>query len=158
MTDDGIIAALAARGLELPRQCLPRGQFLPWTRSGRTVYLAGQICEWNGDVLYRGLVGAAISLDVGAKAAELCALNLLFHLRAACGGNLGQVMRCLRVGAFVNAPQGFQHSPKIADGASELFIALWGQAGRHARTAVGVSALPMDASVEIDAIFETMEN
>jgi enamine deaminase RidA (YjgF/YER057c/UK114 family) len=97
-------------------------------------------------------------LDAGAKVAELCALNLLFHLRAACGGNLGLVMRCLRVGAFVNAPQGFQHSPTIANGASDIFIALWGEAGHHARTAVGVSALPMDASVEIDAIFETMED
>jgi enamine deaminase RidA (YjgF/YER057c/UK114 family) len=66
-------------------------------------------------------------------------------------------MRCLRVGAFVNAPQGFQQSPKIANGASDIFVALWGEAGRHARTAVGVSALPMDASVEIDAIFEAEE-
>jgi len=158
MTDDRIIAALAARGLELPRQCLPRGQFLPWTRSGRTLYLAGQICEWNGEVLYRGSIGAAVSLDEGIKAAELCALNLIFHLRAACGGNLGRVARCLRVGVFVNAPPGFAHSPKIANGASELFIVLWGEAGRHARTAVGVSALPMDASVEVDAIFEAVED
>jgi enamine deaminase RidA (YjgF/YER057c/UK114 family) len=157
MNENRILEALAVRGLELPRLCLPRGQFLPWTRSGRTRYLAGQICEWNGEVLYRGAVGSSLSVEAGVKAAEVCALNLLFHLRSACGGDLGRVGRCLRVGVFVNAASGFEQSPKIANGASELFIALWGEAGRHARTAVGVSALPMDASVEVDAIFEAEE-
>ena len=151
---DAFSAALAARGLQWPERCAPRGRFLPWRRAGTTVYLAGQICEWNGDVPYRGPIGDLVSISDGIKAAELCALNLLFHLREACEGELDRVARCLRVGAFVNARPGFQDSPKVANGASELFIALWGDSGWHARTAVGVAALPMDASVEIDAIFE----
>jgi enamine deaminase RidA (YjgF/YER057c/UK114 family) len=158
MSDEHLLGAFAALGLELPGHCAPRGRFLPWTRSGRTVYLAGQICEWNGEVLYHGSVGASVSIDDGIKAAQVCALNLLFHLRAACGGDLARVTRCLRLGAFVNAPPGFPHSPKIANGASDVLIALWGEAGRHARTAIGVSALPMDASVEVDAIFEAEED
>jgi len=147
-------AVLAARGLQWPERCAPRGRFLPWRRAGTTVYLAGQICEWNGDVPYQGPIGDRVSISDGIRAAELCALNLLFHLREACGGELDRVAGCLRVGAFVNALPGFRDSPRVADGASELFIALWGEAGRHARTAVGVAALPMNASVEIDAIFE----
>lgn len=149
---------LAERGLQLPERCKPRGDFLPWTRHGPLVYLAGQICEWNGEVLFTGTVGDAISLADGIKAAEICALNLLFHLRDACGGDLGRVRRCLRVGAYVNALSGFPDSPRVANGASALFIALWADAGRHARTAIGVSALPMNASVEIDAIFTTEED
>jgi len=156
MTD--IEIRLADMGLSLPERCLPRGDFLPWSRSGRTVYLAGQICEWNGDVMRTGIVGDTVTLEEGESAAEICALNLLFHLKAACGGDLGRVTRCLRVGAFVNAARGFPHSPKVANGASELFISLWGDRGRHARTAVGVSTLPMNACVEVDAIFETEES
>jgi enamine deaminase RidA (YjgF/YER057c/UK114 family) len=158
LSGDRILAELGARGLELPASCAPRGRFLPWTRSRGTIYLAGQICEWNGDVRYRGAVGQAVSIDDAIRAAEICALNLLFHLRAACDGDLARVVRCLRVGAFVNAEPGFSDSPKVANGASDLFIALWGEVGRHARTAVGVSALPMNAAVEIDAIFETGED
>jgi enamine deaminase RidA (YjgF/YER057c/UK114 family) len=152
------LSALATRGLKLPERCAPRGRFLPWRRSGPTIYLAGQICEWNGEVPYKGQVGNHVSITDGIKAAQLCAVNLLFHLRAACEGDLGRVTRCLRVGAFVNAPPGFADSPLVANGASELFIALWGDAGWHVRTAVGVPALPMDASVEVDAIFEARQD
>lgn len=151
-----IEARLAALGARLPESCSPRGLFLPWTRSGQIVFLSGQICEWNGAVGAQGRVGVELDIVTAQKAALTCALNLLFHLRDACGGNLDLVSRCLRVGAFVNAESGFPDSPKIANGASELFIALWGEAGRHARTAVGVSALPMNAAVEIDAIFQVL--
>jgi len=154
VTSDPIETALATQGLSLPERCTPRGQFLPWTRSGALVFLAGQICEWNGVVTETGQVEAAVSRDRAREAAKVCALNLLFHLRDACHGRLSRARRCLRVGAFVNAPPGFPDSPLIANGASELFIALWGEQGRHARTAVGVAALPMNAVVEIDAIFE----
>jgi YjgF/chorismate_mutase-like, putative endoribonuclease len=116
MSDERLHQALAAHALELPNHCAPRGKFLPWTRSGRTVYLAGQICESNGEVVYEGCVDDSISIDVGIKAAQACALNILFHLRAACGGNLVRVTRCLRVGAFVNAPPGFRHSPAQSQG------------------------------------------
>jgi enamine deaminase RidA (YjgF/YER057c/UK114 family) len=155
MRDQALIDKLGALGLQLPDRCEPRGLFLPWIRSGAIVYLAGQISEWNGEVRCQGRVEADVTIDEAQRAATVCALNLLFHLRAACAGDLGQVRRCLRVGAFVNAPPGFCDSPRVANGASQLFISLWGEAGRHVRTAVGVSALPMNATVEIDAIFET---
>lgn len=145
---------LAELGVVLPLKCEPRGLFLPWTKVGNLVYLAGQICERDGEVEAQGRVGVDIAIDTARRAARICATNLLFHLRDACSGDLERVVRCVRVGAFVNAPEGFRDSPKVADGASEVFIALWGDAGRHVRTAVGVAALPANASVEIDAIFE----
>ncbi|WP_341915871.1 RidA family protein [Ferrovibrio terrae] len=153
-----IEARLLELGMALPERCTPRGNFLPYRIEGNLVFLAGQICEWNGSVPYSGPVimdGAAdtgISLDAGRKAAEICALNLLFHLRDACGGQLDRVARVVRVGGFVNCLSGFSQSPAVINGASDLFIALWGENGRHARTAVGVAGLPANASVEVDAI------
>lgn len=155
---------LAALGLSLPDRCDPRGNFLPFERAGRLVFMAGQICEWNGEVPFKGPVlsgdestgesEASISLEDGRKAAEICALNLLFHLRSACDGDLDRVASVVRVGGFVNCRFGFDKSPAVVNGASDLLIALFGDAGRHARTAVGVAGLPANASVEIDAVFE----
>lgn len=151
-------------GLALPEKCDPRGNFLPFERSGALVFMAGQICEWNGAVPYVGPVraadpaddadGVSISLEDGYKAAELCALNLLFHLKAACAGDLGRVTSVVRVGGFVNCQLGFDKSPAVINGASDLFFNVFGEAGRHARTAVGVAGLPANASVEVDAVFE----
>ncbi len=153
---------LADMGLSLPASCTPRGNFLPYDRHDGLVFLAGQICEWNGDVPFSGPVAGpeqqvpasinALSLEEGRKAAEICALNLLFHIRDACGGDLGRVGSIIRVGGFVNCVPGFAHSPAVINGASDLFISLLGEAGRHARTAVGVSGLPANASVEADAV------
>jgi len=130
---------------------------------GHLVFMAGQTCEWNGAIPYVGPVVADdapvpdqrpyIDLATGKTAARLCALNLLFHLRAACDGDLDRLQRVVRVGGFVNCLSGFDKSPAVINGASDLFIELWGDAGRHARTAVGVSGLPGNASVEVDAIF-----
>jgi len=154
---------LMEMGLELPESCAPRGAFLPFRREGRLVYMAGQICEWNGDVPYVGPVlsegqrapagMACIDLEAGRKAAEISALNLLFHLKAAAGGDLDRVDGVIRLGGFVQCLQGFDRSPAVINGASDLLIALYGETGRHARTAVGVSGLPANASVEVDAIF-----
>jgi enamine deaminase RidA (YjgF/YER057c/UK114 family) len=151
---DPIVERLAALGLSLPETCAPRGNFLPYRRCGDTVYLAGQICEWNGTVTPAGKVGQEVAMEQAKDGARTCALNLLFHLRRACGGNLGRVRQCLRVGGFVNCIPGFDAPPAVVNGASDLFIALFGDAGRHARTAVGVAALPAGAAVEVDAIFE----
>ncbi len=155
---------LQRMGLTLPERCDPRGNFLPFERSGNLVFMAGQICEWNGDVPYVGPVRAAgepaqqgevsVSLDDGRKGAQLCALNMLFHLKAACHGDLDLVTSVIRVGGFVNCRFGFNQSPQVINGASDLFIELFGEGGRHARTAVGVAGLPANASVEVDAIFE----
>ncbi len=157
-----IEAKLRAAGLALPDVCKPRGAFLPYRVEGDLVFMAGQICEWNGDVPYTGPVLAdgqasdgriSIDLAAGRKAAELCALNLLFHLKTAAGGDLDKVARVVRLGGFVQCLPGFGASPAVINGASDLLIALYGEAGRHARTAVGVAGLPANASVEVDAIF-----
>lgn len=144
---------LAALGLALPPDWAPRGRFLPFRRDGATVYLSGQICERDGAVTLQGPVAdTPDAVEAARKAAELCALNLLYRLREACGGDLDRVDCVLRLGGFVNCAPGFPWSPKVIDGATELFIALYGEAGWHARTAVGVPALPGNAAVEVDAV------
>jgi enamine deaminase RidA (YjgF/YER057c/UK114 family) len=150
---DQTLARLAELGLSLPESSPSRANFLPYKRSGNLLFLAGQICEWNGNPRYFGPVAPDYDLAAAKKAAEMCALNLLFNIRAA-AGSLDCLAEVLRLGAFVAAPAGFPDGPKIADGASELFIALYGDRGRHARTAVCVSSLPANALVEVDAIVE----
>ena len=151
---DEVELKLSALGLALPERPTPIASFLPFRLSGTTVYLAGQTCELDGRVACAGRVGEDVTLAAAREAAQLCALNLLSSLREACGGRLDRVARCLRVGGFVQARPGFAQVPAVIDGASDLFIALWGERGRHARTAVGVAALPQNAAVEVDAIFE----
>lgn len=154
---------LRTLGLALPESCTPRGNFLPYRVEGNLVVMAGQVCEWNGTVTHTGPVISPsqiaptdrdyVDVQSGQKAARVCALNLLFFLRDACGGDLGRVGGVLRLGGFVNCLPGFDQSPAVINGASDLLIALFGERGRHARTAVGVAGLPGNASVEVDAIF-----
>jgi enamine deaminase RidA (YjgF/YER057c/UK114 family) len=151
---DEIELKLSALGFSLPVKPTPIASFLPFRVAGSVVYLAGQTCELDGRVIHTGQVGEELSEETGKEAARICALNLLSCLREACGGRLDRVARCLRVGGFVQAKPGFGRVPAVIDGASELFIALWGEHGRHARTAVGVATLPQNAAVEVDAIFE----
>ncbi|MEP2639875.1 RidA family protein [Roseobacter sp.] len=144
---------LTAMGLVLPPDWTPRGQFLPYRRDAQTVYLSGQICEWDGSVTHTGPVAdTPEGLKAAHKAAQICALNLLYRLRTACDGDLDQVDVILRLGGFVNCTSGFGQSPAVINGATELFVALFGENGWHARTAVGVSGLPGNASVEVDAV------
>jgi len=151
----GIVAGrLRALGLELPPVPPPRGAFKPFSRMGHTLYLAGQICEWNGEVRFSGPVGLTHDLAAGQQAAQLCALNLLAALAQALEGDLDKVVACHRLGGFVYAVPGYPDVPKVINGASDLMFALFGEAGRHARTAVGVATLPAGASVEVDGIFE----
>ena len=151
---DEIEQKLTELGFSLPVRPTPIASFLPFRVAGGIVYLAGQTCELDGRVVHSGCVGEDVTLEAAREAARLCALNLLSCLREACGGRLDRVARCLRVGGFVQAKPGFARVPAVIDGASELFIALWGERGRHARTAVGVATLPQNAAVEVDAIFE----
>ena len=154
---------LTELGLRLPDRCDPRGNFLPYVISQKLVFMAGQVCEWNGDLPYQGPVLSetqqapdglgTIDIATSYKAAEICALNLLFHLRNACEGDFARVKRIVRVGGYVNCLPGFDRSPAVINGASDLLIKLFGESGRHARTAVGVAGLPANASVEVDAVF-----
>ena len=144
---------LAALGLELPRPPTPIANFLPLRVQGELVFLAGQVNEWNGTVPYVGKLGREFSLAQGQKAAQLCALNLLACLKLACHGDLDRVHSCVRVGGFVNCDPEYESVPMVVNGASDLFAAVLGDSGQHARTAIGVASLPRRAAVEVDAIF-----
>jgi enamine deaminase RidA (YjgF/YER057c/UK114 family) len=146
-------AKLAEMGLELPAPPTPIANFVPFHLADDLVFLAGQVNEWNGTVPYVGKLGLDFDVDAGQQAARLCALNLVACLKLACAGDLDRVQACVRVGGFVNCAPDFEWVPKVVNGASDLFVALWGEAGRHARTAVGVASLPRRAAVEVDAIF-----
>jgi enamine deaminase RidA (YjgF/YER057c/UK114 family) len=145
---------LLALGLELPPVPVPRGAFKPFSRAGSLIYLAGQICEWGGEVRFKGEVSEASDLATSQKAAQLCGLNLLAALMQALEGDLDRVVCCHRLGGFVFAQPGYPDVPKVINGASDLMFAVFGERGRHARTAVGVATLPAGASVEVDGIFE----
>ena len=148
-----IEARMKTHGLTLPPDWTPRGDFLPFRKDGDLVYLSGQICEWDGHVTHIGPVEDTPDGIANAReAAKTCALNLIFRLREACQGDLDRVDCVLRLGGFVNCLSGFGQSPAVINGATDVFIALWGDSGWHARTAVGVSGLPGNASVEADAI------
>lgn len=144
---------MASLGLVLPPDWTPRGQFLPFRRDADIVYLSGQICEWDGAVTHVGpVLDIPEAIEAGREAAKICALNLIYRLREACDGDLDRVDVVLRLGGFVNCQSGFAQSPAVINGATEIFVALFGDQGWHARTAVGVSGLPGNASVEVDAI------
>ncbi|MEM1161037.1 MAG: RidA family protein [Pseudomonadota bacterium] len=146
-------AKLTELGLELPPDWTPMGQFLPFRRDGTTVYLSGQVCEWDGQVTHHGPVpNTSEGIAAAKEAAKICALNLIYRLREASDGDLDQVDCVLRLGGFVNCEPGFPSSPLVINAATEVFVALFGEDGWHARTAVGVSGLPGNASVEVDAI------
>ncbi len=140
-------------GLVLPPPWTARGAFLPFRREGLVVYLSGQICEWDGRVTCVGPVGpGGVDIATAQAAAKICALNLLYTIRLACDGDLDRVSAVLRLGGFVNCQSGFGDSPAVINAATQVFIDVFGDAGRHARTAVGVAGLPGNASVEVDAV------
>ncbi|WP_240453927.1 RidA family protein [Chachezhania antarctica] len=140
--------------IELPQVPQPTGSFQPFRRHGDMIYLAGQTCEWNGRMVYSGKIGRDFDLETGQKAARICGLNLIAALRLALGGSLDGAVACIRLGGFVNADPEFPFVPKVINGASELMTEIFGpDIGPHARTAVGVATLPLNAAVEVDAIF-----
>jgi enamine deaminase RidA (YjgF/YER057c/UK114 family) len=143
---------LSDLGIVLPDVPVPIANFVPARREGALLFLAGQVCEWNGEVRYIGKVGREFDLAAGRSAARICGLNLISALRQAIG-SLDRVRCCLRLGGFVNCDPLFQEVPQVINGASDLMHEIFGSQGAHARTAVGVAALPRGAAVEVDAIF-----
>ncbi len=141
-------------GIELPQPAAPVANYVPFAVSGNLIFVAGQISVWNGQPRFVGKLGAGISLGDGREAARLCALNILAQVRAACGGNLDRVRRIVRLGAFVNCTPEFTDMPQVVNGASDLMVEVFGEAGRHARAAVGVSSLPAGVAVEVEATVE----
>ncbi len=145
---------LSELGIVLPVPGAPAGSYVPFVRVGNLVFMAGQVTRLEGKMQYVGKVGREVSVADGQKAARVCALNLLAQLKVACEGNLDRVARCVRLGGFVNSTPEFNEQPKVVNGASDLMIEVFGERGKHARTAVGVGSLPMDSTVEVEAIFE----
>jgi enamine deaminase RidA (YjgF/YER057c/UK114 family) len=144
---------LAALGIVLPAPPAPAAAYVPYVLTGNLVFISGQLPVKGGQIQATGLLGANVTLATGQKAARLCALNILAHLKNACGGDLDRVTACVKLGGFVASAPGFFDQPKVVNGASELMQQIWDDAGRHSRFAVGVAALPFNASVEIDAVF-----
>jgi enamine deaminase RidA (YjgF/YER057c/UK114 family) len=152
-----IDARLTELGVELPQAAAPRFDYVPWVVSGSLVFVAGQVPQWQGEVRQRGRVGLGpglVGLEEAQAAARLCALNVLAQLRAACSGDLDRVVRMVRLGVFVCCAPDWVDTPKVANGASELLVEVFGEAGRHARTTVGVASLPLGVTVEVDAVVE----
>ena len=145
---------LAALGLALPVAAAPVANYVGFTVSGNTVFVSGQLPFKDGKLPVTGRLGAGVSIEQGYEAGRLCGLNLIAHLKVACGGNLDRVTRVLRLGGFVACTPEFTDAPKCVNGASDLMVAVFGDAGRHARAAVGVASLPAGAPVEVDGIFE----
>ena len=154
MTTQGTEARLAQLGIELPKAVAPAANYVPARKSGSLIYIAGQVPTAGGKDQYVGKVGQDVSIEDAQKAARLCAINILAQLRAALGGSLDGVAGCVRLGGFVNATPEFGDHPKVINGASDLMVEVFGDAGRHARAAVGCNSLPRNVAVEVDAIFE----
>lgn len=140
-------------GITLPDAPLPAANYVPAVIAGSMLFVAGQVPLEGGKVVHVGKVGQDVSLEVGIAAAKLCALNILAQARAALDGDLGRIVRCAKVQGFVNCAPDFTDHPKVVNGASDLLVAVLGDAGRHARFAVGAPSLPLGAAVEVDATF-----
>jgi len=149
-----IDARLKELGIVLPTPPAPVASYVPFVVSGRQVFISGQVTLGPNGLEYVGTVGKEISLDDGKAAARLCAINLLAQLKAAAGGDLDTVKRCVKLGVFVNAVPGYDKHPEVANGASDLMLAVFGDAGKHARAAVGAGSLPRNVAVEVEAVFE----
>jgi len=147
---DRIDAVLAERGLTLPTPAAPVADYVPAVETGGTLYISGQVSFSNGALL-TGRLGETADLAAGKIAAEACGLMLIAQMKKALG-SLDRVERVVKLNVFVNCTGAFTDQPKVADGASSLMVAVFGEAGRHARAAVGVPSLPMGAMVEIDAV------
>jgi enamine deaminase RidA (YjgF/YER057c/UK114 family) len=145
---------LSEIGISLPAPGTPGGNYVPFVVVGDLVFMAGQVAREAGKMKYTGKVGRDVSVEQGHAAARLCAVNLLAQLKVACGGDLDRVERCVRLGGFVNSAPDFLEHPKVVNGASDLVVEVFGERGQHARTAVGVAALPMDSAVEVEAVFQ----
>ena len=148
----GVEEKLQELGLELPKAAAPVASYVPCVEAGDVLYVSGQISMAADGSLIRGRLGDGMTADEGRQAAERCALMILSQVKAALGGSFGRVERVAKVNVFVQSTPDFGDQPEVANGASDLFVKLFGDAGRHARAAVGVPALPRGVAVEVDAV------
>jgi enamine deaminase RidA (YjgF/YER057c/UK114 family) len=141
-------------GIALPKAVAPVANYVPYVVSGKLVFVSGQVTLGPNGLEYVGHVGREFTVEQGQAAARLCALNILAQLREACGGDLDRVKRCVKLTGFVNAVPGFAQHPEVINGASDVIVQVFGDAGKHARAAVGAGSPPRNVAVEVDAIFE----
>lgn len=149
-----IEARLKELAITLPTPPAPVASYVPYVVTGNLAFISGQVTVTPEGLKYVGKVGADLSLEDGKEAAKICAINLLAQLKAACGGDLERVRRCVKLGVFVNATPDFTQHPEVGNGASDLIVAVLGDAGKHARAATGAGSLPRGVAVEVDGVFE----
>ena len=142
-------------GIVLTQPAAPVANYVPFVRSGNLLMVSGQICLDAGKLVATGQLGGGVSIEQGQSAARACAVNLLAQVKAALG-DLDNLARVVRLGGFVNSAPGFLDGPKVMNGASDLMVEALGEKGRHARTTVGVSALPQNAAIEVEGLFEVI--
>lgn len=148
-----IDARLAELGITLPAAPAPAANYVPFVISGKMLYVSGQISA-GPDGLITGKLGDGLDVAAGAAAAQRCALSLIAQAKAACGGDLDRIARVVKLVGFVNSTPDFTDQPKVVNGASDLMVAVFGEAGRHARSAVSAASLPLGVAVEVEAVFE----
>ncbi|MDO6964069.1 RidA family protein [Rhizobium alvei] len=149
-----IQARLAAKGITLPNAAAPAANYVPFMQTGNLLFISGQLPLENGALAVKGLLGKDVTLTEGQRATELCAVNILAQANAALGGDLGRISRVVRITCMVASTPDFVEQHLVANGASNLLVEILGEKGKHARVAVGVASLPLNAAVEIDVIME----
>ena len=150
---DNIETRMRELGIELPEPSAPGANYVPFVRDGNFIFITGQLSQWNGERRFIGKVGETFDLEDGREAARLAALNVIAHLRSALGGDLSRVVRCIRIAVYVNSDPTFHGQSQVANGASDLFMDIFGEVGRHTRMAVGVAALPYNVAAEVEGVF-----
>lgn len=145
---------LAELGIDIPTPVAPVANYVPYVVTGNLISISGQIPMSDGKLAFEGKVEAGVTIEEAQAAARLCALNIISQLKAACDGDLNRVKRIVKLGAFVNCTDGFGGQPQIVNAASDLMVEVFGDKGRHSRSAVGTNALPLNVPVEIDALVE----
>ena len=151
-----IAARLSELGITLPEPVAPIATYVPFVRAGNVIHISGQVST-DGQGGIKGTVGEDVDFETAVRAARTCGINLLAQMKAACNGDLGAVLRVVKLGGFVQAGPGFFDIPEVINGCSDLMVEVFGDAGRHARSAVGVYKLPLNFAVEIDAVVEVAE-
>jgi enamine deaminase RidA (YjgF/YER057c/UK114 family) len=149
-----IESRLNALGLVIPTPASSVANYVGWTTTGNLIFTAGQLALVNGKLNYPGIVGGDMDVETAKLSARLCAINVIAQFKTACNGDLNRITRIIKVTGFVASAPGFTDQPKVVNGASDLFVEVFGDVGIHARSAVGVVALPLNASVEVEAVAE----
>ena len=148
--------AIKDLGITLPEPAVPAANYVPCVIAGSLLYVSGQLPMNNGKLMFAGKVGADLFVPEAQMAARQCALNVLAQAKAALGGNLDRIVGIVKLGGFVNSTPDFTEHPQVINGASDLMVEIFEKKGEHARFAVGVASLPLNASVEVDAIIEIL--